>query len=322
MKPRNIVVTGANSGIGRSAARMLAAAGHNVYAVCRTMEKAQATVEDLTESLGGNMRGNLFPLECDLADLDSVRKFVTHFKSLNVPLNVLVANAGLSLNANNKDVEAPRTKDGFELTVGTNYLGHFLLVNLLVNELEKAGKDSRVVITGSEVHDPESPGGRVGSLASLGDLSGLQSKGAMIDGGKFDPDKAYKDSKLADLMFALELQRRLKAKDCTTTVNAFGPGLITRSGFFRNQDQIFSKLFDFAASDVFRVTETVDFGGACIVYMALSPELENVGGKWYNAVQPGKPVFEELLPSKEARDEGKAARLFDISSNLVGITTS
>jgi len=273
---------------------------------------------EIRDSLGPNLRGNLKPMECDLADLSSVRRFVDDFKSLHVPLNVLVANAGLSLDVKGKG-NVPRTKDGFELTIGTNYLGHFLLVNLLLDELENSGKDSRIVITGSEVHDPSSPGGSVGPGATLGDLSGLKVGGDMMDGGKYDPDKAYKDSKLADVMFALELQRRLTAGGKSTKVNSFGPGLITRSGFFRNQNQLFSSLFDFAATDLFHVTETVDFGGACIAYLALSPDLDNVGGKWYNAVEPGKPKLEELNPSMEAMDAQKAVKLFDTSAKLVGL---
>mmetsp|Transcript_30627 Transcript_30627/g.74632 ORF Transcript_30627/g.74632 Transcript_30627/m.74632 type:complete len:144 (-) Transcript_30627:134-565(-) len=142
----------------------------------------------------------------------------------------------------------------------------------------------------------------------------------MIDGGAYDPDKAYKDSKLADIMFALELQRRLTASGKHITVNSFGPGLITRSGFFRNQAQGFTQIFDFAATNIFHVTETVDFGGACIAYMAVSKDLDNVGGKWYNAIQPGEPKLEELQPSAEAQDTKKARKLFDRSADLVGFS--
>eukprot|EP00467_Chlorarachnion_reptans_P012448 CAMPEP_0114510940 /NCGR_PEP_ID=MMETSP0109-20121206/14079_1 /TAXON_ID=29199 /ORGANISM="Chlorarachnion reptans, Strain CCCM449" /LENGTH=431 /DNA_ID=CAMNT_0001690329 /DNA_START=140 /DNA_END=1435 /DNA_ORIENTATION=- len=318
IKPRNILITGANSGIGRSAVAFLAKAGHTVYAVSRTMDKAEKSVDEIKAELGENLRGLL---HCDLSDLDDVRSFVQRFRSLGVPLNVLVANAGLSLGAYDKNTKPKLTKQGFELTVGTNYLGHFLLVNLLLDELEKSGPDSRIVITGSEVHDPSSPGGQVGAKATLGDLSGLdEDNWNMIDGGAYDPDKAYKDSKLADIMFALELQRRLTASGKHITVNSFGPGLITRSGFFRNQAQGFTQIFDFAATNIFHVTETVDFGGACIAYMAVSKDLDNVGGKWYNAIQPGEPKLEELQPSAEAQDTKKARKLFDRSADLVGFS--
>jgi len=319
LKPKNVMITGANSGIGRSAVEDLVSHGHTVYVVCRTLEKAQKVKEEICSSQGLEVAPRIVPLECDLADLTSVRKFVSDFHSQDYPLDVLVANAGLSLNANEKgDDKIVRTNDGFELTVGTNYLGHFLLVNLLLGDLEKR-PGSRVVITGSEVHDPSSPGGSVGPGASLGNLSGLESKAGMVDGGSYDADKAYKDSKLCDVMFALELNRRLNSKGSSVTVNAFGPGLITRSGFFRNQNPLFAKLFDVAVVDIFRVAETVEFGGACMTYMALSPELDGKGGLWLNAVKPGAPVFEELEPSVEARDKEKAKLLFDTSSRLVGL---
>nr|ACF24535.1 chloroplast light-dependent protochlorophyllide reductase [Gymnochlora stellata] len=315
--PRTVMITGANTGIGRAAAEQLCTAGHSVIVVCRTIVKAQKTIEEIKATFGDKVTGNLIPLECDVSDLDSVRRLVRDFRDLNLPLNVLVANAGISLNAQEKGDEfTQRSKDGFELTIATNYLGHFLLTNLLLPDLEKSGSDSRIVITGSEVHDPSSPGGSVGPGATLGDLSGLKSKAPMVDGGPYDADKAYKDS---NHVFMLELQRRLKAKGVTVTANSFGPGLITRSAFFKNQNGLFSRLFDFATNDIFHVAETVDFGGACLSYMALSKDLEGKGGLWLNAVQPGKPVFEQLQPSIEARDTKKAKMLYDMSLEAVGL---
>jgi len=320
MPSRNVLITGANSGIGRAAVEILSKNGHNVYVVCRTLDKAEATITEIKTSLGDRITGTLTPMECDVSDLESVRKFARDFRASGAPLNVLVANAGISLNANYKgDEQVLRSKDGFELTVATNYFGHFLLVNMLLPTLEKSGSDSRVVITGSEVHDPTSAGGSVGPGATLGDLRGLESKAAMVDGGVYDANKAYKDSKLLDIMFALELQRRLKSEGSTISVNSFGPGLITKSGFFRNQNSFFSSLFDFAASDLFHVTETVEFGGSCIAYMALSKDLDGKGGLWFNAVEPGRPKFEQLQPSTEARDTAKARELYDKTMKLVGL---
>merc|ERR1719401_3094242 len=103
---------------------------------------------------------------CDLADLDSVRAFAA---SMNFGrIDALMLNAGLALNAAEK--EPSYTKQGFELTFGTNHLGHFLLYQLLIDSVATPG---RVVVTGSAAHDPESGGGKLGSKATLGDLSGL-----------------------------------------------------------------------------------------------------------------------------------------------------
>ena len=140
-------------------------------------------------------------------------------------------NAGLARDVGSKDVL--RTKDGFELTVGTNHLGHFYLTNLLLkeNKIDDAG---RIVVTASGVHDPDSPGGAQGSLATLGNLGGLERQGTafeMVDGNGFDPDKAYKDSKLCNVFFTKELQARLNAKeDCAIKAYCFNPGLIVGTG--------------------------------------------------------------------------------------------
>lgn len=168
--------------------------------------------------------------ECDLADLSSVRGFASAWLASGAPLDVLVCNGGLQYSGDNA---VRRTKDGFEITVGTNHLGHFLLTNLLLDAVELSAGPGKIVVTASEVHNPESPGGSVGPAAGLGDLRGLATNGAafeMIDGSEYNADKAYKDSKLCNVLFTLELQRRLAARGSAVTVNCYGPGLITRTG--------------------------------------------------------------------------------------------
>jgi len=126
---------------------------------------------------------------------------------------------------------------------------------------------------------------------------------------------------LCNILFARELQRRLEAKGARVEVNSFGPGLITRTGFFRNQPPLFTKIFDVATNDIFRVAETVDGGGNCLVYMATSPALEGKGGVYYNNDIPGygQHRFEPLDPSLEARDAAEAQKLWEISAQLVGL---
>lgn len=104
-------------------------------------------------------------------------------------------------------------------------------------------------------------------------------------------------------------------------VNSFGPGLITRTGFFRNQKPLFVKIFDFAVNDIFHVAETVDGGGNCLVFMATSPELEKVGGIYYNndVTGLGSHKFAAIPPSAEAQDAEEARKLWELSSQLVGL---
>ncbi|KAJ1472257.1 hypothetical protein T484DRAFT_1558321, partial [Baffinella frigidus] len=164
----------------------------------------------------------------------------------------------------------------FRDQVGTNHLGHFLLANLLYPLVEQSSDaEPRIVVTASQVHDPSSAGGNVGSKATLGNLDGLPkgSRWGMVHGGAFDPDKAYKDSKLCNVFFAAELERRLKAKGSKISCTSMSPGLITKTGLFKNQAALFVTVFSFIVYNIAHVAETVEFGGDQIARMATSPEL-------------------------------------------------
>ena len=332
---KNVIITGSNSGIGYDAAAKLAARGYSVTLACRTLAKAEDAKRRILENAAASPAGlDLVPAECDLADLASVRRFAASWHASGAPLDVLVLNAGVQYSG---DDNIRRTVDGFEITVGTNHLGHFLLANLLLPDMEAAANSGdvmgmpagspRVVITASEVHDPASPGGAVGPGAGLGGLSGLDALGAdfeMLDGSQpYNADKAYKDSKLCNVLFARELERRLQAAGSPVQVNSFGPGLITRTGFFRYQNPLFVKIFDVATNDIFHVAETVDGGGDCLVYMVTSPELEGRGGLYYNNdLAPGTPTghkFDAGEVSDEAKDDEEAAKLWRLSEKLVGL---
>jgi len=296
---------------------------------CRTKAKGEAARKEILDQVetmkkGGLPAGEVVAMECDLASLKSIRQFAADWKALGKSLDVLVCNAGLSLSTAAKP-PPPTTADGFEITVGTNHLGHFLLCNLLLPELERSpDPHPRIVITASQVHDPESAGGNVGSKATLGNMDGL-AKGSgweMVDGGAFDGDKAYKDSKLCNVLFTREMQRRLSDRGSKVTCNSFSPGLITRSGLFRDQNPIFVGLFDFIVYNVAHVAETVDFGGGCLVTMAVGPQLEGKGAEFWSNSKPGQHTFEKVEVSKEAQDAAKARRLWELSARAVGLTPS
>ncbi|KAL7447804.1 hypothetical protein ACHAWC_000118, partial [Mediolabrus comicus] len=187
-------------------------------------------------------------------------------------------NAGIARNTEAKDVE--RTKQGFESTIGINHLGHFYLHHLLTSSSLINKDTGRIVVTASSVHDPDSPGGAQGKLATLGNFQGFEnavSKGTrqfdMVDGGQFNADKAYKDSKLCNVIFTRELQRRLIESGSKIVVNSFTPGLIVGTGLFRDQNPIFTKVFDIAATNLLKVGETTHFGGGALEYMTLSKKV-------------------------------------------------
>lgn len=189
------VITGSTSGIGLEACKRLARNDKNTIVMAgRTTASAQAAVQLLREEVSATAK--LIPAECNLASLTSIETFA---KSLGKEtIDTLCLNAGIARNTGAKD--CARTDDGYELTVGVNHFGHFYLNHLLLPQVSK-----NIVVTASGVHDPESPGGAQGKLATLSDLQGLESSARafeMIDGGSFDADKAYKDSKVSILFLA------------------------------------------------------------------------------------------------------------------------
>ena len=319
---RDIIITGSNSGVGLAGAKLLTAAGHRVVCACRTQAKADAAAAACAAYAAKNgLRdgGTAVGAVCDLGSLESVRTFAASVTSVDS----LVLNAGLSRGVDEK--EARRTAEGFEETIGVNHLGHFLLANLLTPKLTAnaaAGKtpSPRIVITASPVHDPTSGGGNVGSTATLGDLSGLTggARFDMVDGGVYDPDKAYKDSKLCNMMFMAEASRRLKPKK--VTVNAFSPGLIADpKGFFRNQNQAFATTFN-AITKAAGVAETNEFGGSALAYLAVDPVVDGVSGEWFDTLPPGKHQLAVHAPSVEAQKVESQTKLWAASSKLVGVS--
>ena len=183
---RTVVVTGANSGLGLATARALAAAGARVVLAVRDTDRGAAAASELT--------GEVEVRRLDLADLESVRAFAAGWSG---PLDVLINNAGIMA------VPAGVTIDGFELQFGTNHLGHFALTNLLLPHVT-----DRVVTLSSTMH-------RAGTIV-LDDLNWLRRP--------YSAERAYGQSKLANLLFTLELQRRLSAAGSPVRATAAHPG--------------------------------------------------------------------------------------------------
>jgi protochlorophyllide reductase len=153
----------------------------------------------------------------------------------------------------------------------------------------------------------------------------------MVDGSaEYDPYKAYEDSKLCNVIFTRELQRRLDASGSNIKVNSFTPGLIVGTGLFRDQNKVFTKVFDIAATNLLKVGETPHYGGGALEYMALSSKVGEKGGLYYYSA-PGSSKygddaygkqFDVREVSREAResdDNGKAKRFWELSEKLVGI---
>ncbi len=226
---KTCIITGANTGIGFNAAQKMAAKGFTTILACRNADKATAAVAAIQRQVE---LADVRFLTLDLASLASIRQFVTEFQQLGLGLDVLVCNAGMYLFFKSRKKVPYRTVEGFEPTVGINHLGHFLLVNLLLDDLKRAPA-ARVVMTTSSVHDPLSWDGKRANwfpeidFAKCFDGTHLSDS---LSGQAFDGWEAYAKSKLCNLLFTYALRRRIAGSG--VTANAFHPGLILSTGIF------------------------------------------------------------------------------------------
>ena len=314
-EPRHLLITGATSGIGQVAAQRLEQDGHRLTLICRDQRRAD-------EALAWVGPGTTVLL-ADLADLAAVDRVCQALLERGEPLDGVVLNAGLQYAGHRQ----PRwSVQGFELTLAVNHLAHQLMLMRLL-PLLLASAQPRLVITASEVHNPASGGGRVGRPAGLGELDGLRSTlgGTMLDGSsRFDADKAYKDSKLCNLLMGLEASRRHP----DLPVICWSPGLVIprdAGGFFRNSRQanpLGQALFGFIARDLLRITESVERAGEHLQQLVLNPDGPGFV-YWSNTLLgPGQHRFEAVSPSAEASSAAKAERLWVLSQERIDAALS
>jgi protochlorophyllide reductase len=313
---RRILLTGGSSGIGFEAATLLLKAGHHLTLPCRDATTAAA----LCERLGGRIETPI----CDLADLSSIDRCAASLLAKGEPIDTLVLNAGLQYSGG---AEPRWSAQGFELTIAVNHLGHQALLQQLLPLLLR-GTAPRLVVTASEVHDPSTAGGKVGLPAGLGDLAGLRrGPGApMLDGNSsFNAEKAYKDSKLCNLLMAREVERRLQELGTPLTVLAWSPGLViprSDGGFFRysrSHNPLGQALFALVARDLLRLSETPERAGTLLAGLAsTSPPQASGFQYWSNRVLgPGRLRFEASQPSADACSDTLARQLWDLSAQII-----
>ncbi|HEY9655495.1 MAG TPA: protochlorophyllide reductase [Crinalium sp.] len=237
---RTVVITGASSGVGLYAAKALAQREQwHVVMACRDLAKAEQVAQAVAIP-----KDRYTLMHIDVASLDSVRQFVTNFRETGRSLDALVCNAAIYLPLIKEPLQSP---EGFELTVATNHLGHFLLANLLLDDLKHASSGAaRLIILGTVTHNPDELGGKIPPRPDLGDLKGFadgfKEPIAMIDGKKFEPVKAYKDSKVCNVLTMRELHRRYH-ESTGITFSSLYPGCVADTPLFRNHYPLFQKLF-------------------------------------------------------------------------------
>jgi NAD(P)-dependent dehydrogenase (short-subunit alcohol dehydrogenase family) len=282
---RIAIVTGANSGIGYETASALADKGAIVIMACRDDEKASAAQFRCQAT---NPAGDVIVMQLDLADLDSVRSFSEQFHAKYDRLDLLINNAGIMIPPYGKTVQ------GFESQFGVNHLGHFALTGLLLDLLLRT-PDSRIVLVSSTAH-------RFGEI----EFDDLQWESRSYRAGK-----AYGQSKLANLLFTYELQRRLEAAAANTQAMAAHPG------WTATNLQQHSRLAQFGNRFL---AQDPAMGALPTLYAATAPNAH--GGGYYG---PGgfmefRGYPQETESNDRSHDQAVAAKLWDVSEKLTGVT--
>jgi len=288
IKGKYCMVTGASSGIGRQTALGLARLGARVTLVCRDPLRGQAAHEYICRGSGNRS------VELMLADLSSqreIRELAVNYRSKHDRLHILVNNAGIIMA--NRELSV----DGIEMTFAVNYIAYFMLTNLLVDIL-KEGAPARVVNLTSSMHR--------NARLDFGNLQGEK---------QYNRDRAYAQSKLADVIFTNELARRLEGTG--VTANSVCPGAVS-SNIWVPSSKIIATFFRL-------LMKGPEQGAVLPLYVAASGEVAGVTGKYFQtgqhlkgaAVKTGGTV---CLPSVRACDEETAKRLWQLSESLTGIS--
>ena len=279
MKNKICLVTGATSGIGQVTARVLAQQGATVIIVGRNKEKCIQTTNNIREI---TKNSSVEYILSDLSIQNDVRKLAEQFLSKYNKLDVLINNAGVSIQ------KRQETVDGIEVTFAINHLSHFLLTNLLLNVI-KASEPARIINVSSALHTRSS--------LNFDDLEGKK---------KYSSMDAYSKSKLANILFTYELARRLEGT--RVTVNAVHPGLVSTN--LSSNSSGFTK-FVWNIMSIFALN--VEKGAESSVFLATSPDIKNITGKYYSKMN--------MVPSsEESYNEENAKRLWKVSLKMTGLS--
>lgn len=284
-----VLITGGNRGLGFAAAKKLAQHGLRVILTSRSSERANQAAAEIRASVP---EADVQGMALDLGSLTDVRAFAAQIAEKEQALHVLIANAA-ALPAKQRQLSA----DGYEMTFAANHLGHFLLTNQLLPQLETAVRETgeaRVVVISSRLHRPTSLGPKTDFRFDDLDMT-----------HNYRPMRAYKNSKLANLWFTYELDRRMKGSGITASALCpnFVPETISSeaTGMLRLMYRFVFSLLPFARS--------LDDATNTYLFVATNPLLKGVGGNFYGEQH-------EIASSAESYDHTKAAKLWQVSEAL------
>ncbi|WP_413360189.1 protochlorophyllide reductase [Prochlorococcus sp. MIT 1201] len=327
--PGTVLITGTTSGVGLYACKALVYRGWQVITANRHPLRAVAAAERV-----GIPAAQLTHLRMDLSDLQSVRDGVeTLLGSLEQPLDALVCNAAVY----QPRLRRPkRSAQGYELSMATNHFGHFLLIQLLLENLGKAKvfqsargsylSAARVVILGTVTANYKELGGKIPipAPADLGNLSGFEqgfhAPISMASGKSFKPGKAYKDSKLCNMITTQELHRRLHEQSGILFTSLY-PGCVADTPLFRYTPKIFRFLFPIFQRLITGGYVTQAKAGQRVAQVVTNPEfgVSGVHWSWGNRQKKNRESFRQEL-SERATDPITAKRVWELSMKLVGLT--
>ncbi|CAI0403098.1 unnamed protein product [Linum tenue] len=291
------IVTGASSGIGAETARVLAVRGVNVVMGVRNMDSGKKVREEIVKQAPS---AKVDAMELDLSSLASVRKFASAFNSSGRRLNLLMYVQHHYNNAGVMATPFTLSKDKIELQFATNHLGHFLLTNLLLENMKKTAveskKEGRIVVVASEAHRATYPNGI--RFDKINDKSGYSSY------------LAYGQSKLANILHAKELSRRLKEEGANVTANSLHPGVIA-TNLFRHMTLISVPVVSGVIEAVGKLAfKNVEQGAATTCYVALHPQVKGISGEYFSDSNLSKPT-------SFGQDAALGKKLWDFSMELV-----
>ena len=309
-----VIITGTSSGVGLWSAKALADKGWHIVMAVRNVDKTKKAAESV-----GIFQDSYSIIQVDLGSLVSVREFVAKFRTTGRSLEAIVVNAAIYTPLLK---EPQRSPEGFELTMTTNHLSHFLLVNLLLDDIKKSTYgDRRVVILGTVTHNPDELGGKIPPQPDLGNLEGFDQGFkppiSMANGKKFEPVRAYKESKVCNILTMRELHRRYHESTGITFTSLY-PGCVADTPLFRNHYPLFQKLFPLFQKNITKGYVTQELSGQRVAAVVADPEYCQSGAYWSwgnRQKQDGKSFVQTVSP--QARDEVRAERLWELSEKLV-----
>ncbi|XP_029935166.1 retinol dehydrogenase 12-like [Myripristis murdjan] len=276
---KTVLITGANTGIGKETALDLAKRGARVIMACRDMEKAQVAMKEIIEGSGSE---NVVCMKLDLSDSKSIREFAEAINRDEAKLNILINNAGVMVCPYGK------TADGFEMQIGVNHMGHFLLTYLLI-DLIKRSTPARIINVSSMAH-------AWGSI-NLEDINSEK---------RYDKRAAYGQSKLANVLFTRSLAKRLEGTG--VTVYSLHPGVV-QTDLWRH----LSGPEQFVMKIVSPFTKSSIQGAQTTIYCAVEPTLETESGGYYSDCAPASC-------SAAASDDNMAQKLWELSCQMLSIS--